>query len=104
MTFADAEVAREVGDASAVERAGGDAMRGDVCEARDRVDERASGRELGPAAKTGAEAGAFGRGRRLEESPAFGIRDARRTDRSAIHASGGDAHEEESVEPCVART
>jgi hypothetical protein len=103
MPFADTQVASKLTDGAIVERAGGNAMRGNVREARDGIDDRASRRKLGTATETRPIPRALGRGGRVEEPTALGVRYARRTDRSAVHARRGDADEEESVEPCIPR-
>jgi hypothetical protein len=103
VAYADAELVGELRDAASIERAGGNAMRSDMRESRDSVDERSTRCELGPAPQTRPKARAF-RGRGGVEEPAMvRIRDARGTNGAAVYARRRDADEEEPVEPWISR-
>ena len=105
--LAHAELAGQIGHAAAVERAGGDALRREPREPRDRIHQRPPRRQLGPAAEAGPVARPLGGGGGVEEPPALGIGDPRRAHRPAVDPRRGDPDEEDAVEPasraCTAR-
>ena len=102
MAVAHTELAGELPDAAAVERARADPVGRDPCEAGDGIDDRPAGRELGPAAQTRPKAGPLSGGRGVEEPAPVVIRNAGRAHRPAVDPGGGDADEEQAVEPGVA--
>src|SRR5258708_26049374 len=103
MALAHAQLARELGHTAPVEGATRDTQCGQAREPGKHVDERPGLCQLRSATPTGPEPCAFGGRRRIEKAPMLAPRRARWAHRSAVHAGGGDADEEEAVEAGIAR-
>ena len=98
----DAQLAGEVIDTPSIQGAGGDAGGGRARQPRHGVHQGPAGRQLGTAAKAGAEASLLGGGGGIEETSAIAIGDSRRTNRATVDPGCGDAYEEEAIKPRIA--
>src|SRR5260221_8072388 len=95
MALADPELAREDSHGTPVECSGANAQRGSEGEARDGIDRRPPGSELGPTAQAGPVPGALRRGGRDEEAAMARRRNARRADWPAVDGGRDDADDKD---------
>jgi hypothetical protein len=103
VAVAHPELARELRNPTAIERAGANPMRGHLRQAGHGIDQRSSRSQLRPAAETGPEPRLLGRCGRFEEPPPLVIRHPGRADRPAVDPRRGNADEEDAIEARVPR-